>query len=224
MAGYHSGVRGEMGAPVQEERQESSDTHFGPSVLISRNGLRLPQRISYNKWVGIGKHLSNICSSSAWCLGDWLAYGESAFDGRYRQAIDQTSLDYQTLRNYAWVARKFPMFRRRDKLSFAHHAEVTALSEAEQDFWLRKAEELAWTVKQLRLEVRTSLQKRSTDDDSGLGTGFGRRTVTLKVAIPMDHLEACRAAASRQGLNVDEWAGQVLMQVALRESATVQSA
>lgn len=116
------------------------------------------------------------------------------------------------------------MSRRRDRLSFGHHAEVTALSEPEQDFWLRKAEKLTWTVKQLRLKVRTSLQERSADNNSGLGTGFGRRTVTLKVSILMDHLEACRAAASKRGLNVDEWASQVLMQVALQESAAVQSA
>jgi hypothetical protein len=204
--------------------RESSDVNFNPSVFISRTGLRLPQRISFDKWMGIGRHLSGVYSSSAWCLGDWLVYGEFAFGGRYREAIDQTSLDYQTLRNYAWVARKFPMSRRRDKLSFAHHAEVTALSEAEQDFWLRKAEELAWAVKRLRVEVRTSLQERSASEGSGLGNGFDHRTVTLKVAIPMDHLEACRVAASRQGLDLDEWAGQVLTQVALRDSATVHSA
>jgi hypothetical protein len=185
-----------MAASDQEQRQADPDTNFSPSAFITRNGLRLPHRISFDKWVGIGRHLC------------------------YREAIDQTSLDYQTLRNYAWVARKFPMSRRRGKLSFAHHAEVTALPEPEQDFWLRKAEELDWTVKQLRLEVRTSLQERSSDDNSQLGAESGHSTVTLKVAIPVDHLEACRTAASRQGLNVDEWAGQVLMRVALRESAS----
>jgi hypothetical protein len=41
--------------------------------------------------------------------------------------------------NYAWVARRFAMSRRRDTLSFGHHAEVAALPEPEQDFWLREA-------------------------------------------------------------------------------------
>lgn len=35
-------------------------------------------------------------------------YGQAAYTGRYRDAIEQASLDYQTLRNYAWVARRFP--------------------------------------------------------------------------------------------------------------------
>jgi G:T-mismatch repair DNA endonuclease (very short patch repair protein) len=43
--------------------------------------------------------------------------------------------------------------RRRDGLSFGHHAEVTALPEAEQNFWLRKAQNLGWSVKQLRHQV-----------------------------------------------------------------------
>lgn len=218
MATYPAQVQRAIGASILKERKESTETQFNPSVFISRKGLRLPQGISFDKWAGIGRHLSDVCSSSAWCLGDWVAYGESSFAGRYREAIDHTSLGYQTLRNYAWVARKFPLSRRRDKLSFGHHAEVTALPEAEQDFWLRKAEEHGWTVKQLRLEVRTSLQERFTDDDSGLGIGLRHRTVTLKVAIPTDHLEACRVAASNQGLNLEDWAAQILTQVASGQS------
>jgi phage tail sheath gpL-like len=35
---------------------------------------------------------------------------------------------------------------RRDSLSFGHHAEVGALAQAEQDFWLRKAAEPSWPV------------------------------------------------------------------------------
>src|SRR6266498_3549626 len=46
----------------------------------------------------IARQLSVAVSSSAWCLGDWLRYGEAAYASRYRDAIQQTSLDYQTLR------------------------------------------------------------------------------------------------------------------------------
>lgn len=194
---------------------EGSSACFNSSIFISRKGLlQLPKRMSFDKWLTIGRQLAAVCSSSAWCLGDWLVYGEAVFNGRYRDAIEQTSLDYQTLRNYAWIARKFSLSRRRDKLSFGHHAEVAALSEPEQDFWLRKAEELAWSVKRLRREVRLSLRECSADDDLGESQPF-ESTVMLKVPIPADHLEACQAAASRVGLKVDEWAGQVLTQAAL---------
>ena len=108
----------------------------------------------------IGRQLEAVASSSAWCLGDWLSYGRAAYAGRYRDAVEQTSLDYQTLRNYAWVAGRFPLSRRRDTLSFGHHAEVAALPEPEQDFWLRKAGDLGWSRNHLRCEVRASLRER----------------------------------------------------------------
>jgi hypothetical protein len=131
------------------------------SLIIPRTGLNLPHRLSFDRWLSIGKQLAVTTSSSAWCLGDWLIYGETSFTGRYRRAIEQTSLEYKTLRNYAWVARKFPQPRRRGTLSFGHHAEVAALPEPEQDFWLRKAEALNWSRNEMRHMVQASLKERN---------------------------------------------------------------
>jgi hypothetical protein len=141
--------------------QSESDQFFMPRV-----GMRFPRQLPYDKWLGIGLQLAAVSTSSAWCLGDWLIHGEDAYSGRYRDAIEHTALDYQTLRNYAWVARRFSLSRRRDTLSFAHHAEVAGQPEHEQDFWLRKAEELSWSRNRLRQEVRGSLAERTTADDS----------------------------------------------------------
>jgi hypothetical protein len=179
--------------------------------------------MSFDKWVGVGKQLSVIASSSAWCLGDWLVYGEAAFNGRYRDAVELTSLDYQTLRNYAWVARRFPMSRRRDVLSFAHHTEAAALPEPEQDFWLRKAEEHEWSVKRLRRELKASLRQRSNGNDQEPSqsqpgddrvVALSEETVMIKVPIFAEYLESFHEAAGKLGLNVETWAGQVLMRAA----------
>ncbi|WP_438939756.1 LmbU family transcriptional regulator [Catenulispora rubra] len=188
--------------------------------------------MAFEKWVGIGNYLSGVMSASSWCLGDWLVYGEATFTGRYRDAIELTSLDYQTLRNHAWVARSFPMSRRRDRLSFTHHAEVAALPEPEQDFWLLKAEQHAWSVKRLRREVRASLVERNT---GGVGqlpdeaqnvhqlpvragdptpATSAEGTVSLSVSVPPDCLEFCLATANRLGLNLDAWVAQILVAVA----------
>lgn len=59
----------------------------------------------------------------------------------------------------AWVARRFGKSRRRDTLHFSHHAEVAALAEPEQDFWLRKAEAHNWPV--LALAVATPLGRKA---------------------------------------------------------------
>jgi hypothetical protein len=205
-------------------------------ILIPRTGMQLPRNLPFEKWLVIGRQLSVVGTSSSWCLGDWLIYGEDAYDGRYRDAIEQTSLDYQTLRNYAWVARRFPLSRRRDSLSFGHHAEVAVLSAPEQDFWLRKAEDLGWSRNRLRREVRASLSERSAagdsdaagadrtpspDDVPGVGSEDGRNAVPpspsadrtecqIKIQLSQAQLETCRAAAVKAGCSIEDWAALVL--------------
>lgn len=202
------------------EGGRSLDLRSGEPVLLPRIGLRIPPKFSYEGWLAIGTQLSCLASSSAWCLGDWLTYGENAFSGRYREAIEQTSLDYQTLRNYAWVAKKFPMSRRRDALSFGHHTEVAALPEPEQDYWLRKAEELGWSCKQLRRELRVSLMERADAGRGELESEAGEEQLkprsSLKVKFSSVQLKTFQAAAEKAGLSLDEWAVLVLEQAAVQ--------
>jgi hypothetical protein len=48
------------------------------------------------------------------------------------------------------------MSRRRDKLSFQHHAEVAPLPEPDQDLWLNRAERLGWSLSELRRQLRNA--------------------------------------------------------------------
>jgi hypothetical protein len=114
-------------------------------------------------WEQTGATLFSYADSSTWWIADWLVYGESEFHDRYEEAIKRTSLSYQTLRNYSWVARRFPLSRRLQSLSFSHHLEVAALEQPEQDYWLRKAEALSWSRSKLRSEVRCSLRTRQDE-------------------------------------------------------------
>jgi hypothetical protein len=123
-------------------------------AVPSRIGMRFDARLPFEDWQRLGKHLSMHANASIWWLGDWVAFGKEKYGRRYKQAVVITGLDYQTLRNYAVVARRFEMSRRRDKLSFQHHAEVCALSEEEQDRWLERAEACGWTRNQLRRRLR----------------------------------------------------------------------
>jgi hypothetical protein len=86
-------------------------------VVVPRIGLVFPRRLPFEAWLGVGAQLAAVAASSAWCLGDWLAYGQAAYGNRYRDAVERTGLDYQTLRNYAWVAGRFALSCRRDTLS-----------------------------------------------------------------------------------------------------------
>lgn len=226
----------------------SAQSEYG-QFLMPSTGIQFPRQLPYEKWLDIGRQLAAVSTSSAWCLGDWLVHGEDAYRGRYRDAIEQTCLDYQTLRNYAWVSRRFALYRRRGILSFAHHAEVAGLPEHEQDFWLRKAEEFSWSRNRLRKEVRASLAERTTAGDSdathaSLGESQAQAAgetsnvtdssctgaapslqsatagVPIQVKLSPPQLESCQAAADKSGRSIEEWAAIVLDRAARAELGT----
>ena len=161
--------------------------------------LRLPGSMTFTDWASAGRQLAWLSHGVAWALGDWLLYGQAHFGSRYRDAIAATGLDHQTLRNYAWVARSVAPSRRRDKLSFQHHAEVAALSEAEQELWLGRAERLRWSRNQLRRELA----------DRRLGPGGARRPVVLRLEVPATHEERWRRAARENRQDLEHWLATV---------------
>ncbi|MCX5386232.1 LmbU family transcriptional regulator [Streptomyces sp. NBC_00083] len=147
-------------------------------MQFHKSGLSFTSRQSLNTWEQVGTGLLSFADSSTWWVADWLVYGESEFQDRYHEAVKRTSLSYQTLRNYTWVARKFPLTRRRQNLSFSHHLEVVALDQPEQDYWLRKAEALRWSRNKLRGEVRSSLRARQSEVTESKGRVEPAKNVT----------------------------------------------
>lgn len=200
----------------------------GSQARVQKSGMIFPQNLSERSWERIGTNLRELVNSSAWWLADWLIYGEAAYGWRrYKEAIERTGLDYQTLRNYAWVARRFEHDRRRDSLSFAHHAEVTRLSPQEQDYWLRKAEQQKWSRNELRRAVRASLAAQSDATEippssgdekqevprlatSGAAEKRRQKVTTLTIELSVAQLEYLSEAAAAHGLPVDKWVTQVL--------------
>ncbi|MER5446354.1 LmbU family transcriptional regulator [Streptomyces sp. NPDC002766] len=186
----------------------------GNQATVQKTGMAFPPDLSQRSWERIGASLREFTNSSAWWLADWLIFGESTYGlRRYREAIDRTGLDYQTLRNYAWVARRFEHHRRRAGLSFAHHAEVTRLSPPEQDYWLRNAEQRKWSRNELRRAVRAGLaEQRETPrpaEPEGVDKGRGKVT-TLTIELSAGQLDYYSKAAAAHGLPVDKWVTQVL--------------
>lgn len=137
---------------------------ISPAVRTNSTSLLLPRRLPMAEWSRIGAQIGTINESSAWWLGDWLVYGQTRFPDRYKRTIAETGLDYQTLRNYAWVARRFVPGRRRTALSFQHHAEVAGLPEDKQDEWLDCAERNQLSRNELRNRVRIARAAEPTQD------------------------------------------------------------
>ncbi|MFI6055119.1 LmbU family transcriptional regulator [Streptomyces violascens] len=199
----------------------------GPQAKVQKSGMLLPQNLPERSWEQIGTNLRELVNSSAWWLADWLIYGEAAYGWRrYKEAIERTGLDYQTLRNYAWVARRFEHHRRRDSLSFAHHAEVTRLSPPEQDYWLRKAEQQKWSRNELRRAVRASLAAQNDTAEipqggaeqqdvpqlakSAAAERRKQKVTRLTIELSAGQLEYYSKAAAAHGMPVDKWVARML--------------
>jgi hypothetical protein len=205
------------------------------TVHVAKSGLVFSEKIGLQEWEVIGQRLMSVADSAAWWIADWLVYGESTFLDRYQEAVKRTSLSYQTLRNYTWIARRFDLSRRRDSLSFGHHGEVAALDPPEQDYWLRKAEEFSWSCSRLRNEVRHSLRGRQSEEplehaDLAPSNDWGRSGGTatapdlddvpepsgasLNLEFTPDQFAQFRSAASKEGLSISAWAAHILLAAA----------
>jgi hypothetical protein len=106
------------------------------------------------EWISIGRRLGRIGRCNQWWLGDWLRYGSAKWGERYSAAARITGYDPRSLANVASLASTFPLSRRRDNLTWSHHAAVAALPVEDQDRWLDRAEEERLSVADLRVELR----------------------------------------------------------------------
>ena len=168
---------------------------------VSRSALYIQHGLEYEDWVRVGRQVAVVADSAAWWIGDWLNYGRQAYGRRYKAAIASTGLDYQTLRNYAWVASRFPVSRRRDRLSFGHYAELASLSDTAQDAWLSQCVTEGWTRSELRRRIR--LERRRVSERPEPAT-----PIPLTVA-PQRHRRWASAAAAA-GKPLEEWIAEIV--------------
>jgi hypothetical protein len=171
--------------------------------------------MSFQEWSVLGCRLAHMSSALTWALGDWLLFGQRHFAGRYRVAVRETNLEYQTLRNYAWVAGRFSPSRRRDALSFQHHAEVAAMTEAEQELWLGRAESERWSRNELRRQVRMQrllLHQRTSS------------LVIMRFEVPPEDERRWRRAAASRHLPLQDWLRAVADDAARHVLAEVRHA
>jgi hypothetical protein len=111
-----------------------------PKFSITPTGIQFSEELSFDEWDRLGQQLAPVGKSIGFIIGDWINYGENRYGEKYQEALDRTGLAAQTLRNYAWVARRVEMSVRTDNLDFTHHQVVAKLKPDEQQHWLDMAE------------------------------------------------------------------------------------
>jgi hypothetical protein len=156
----------------------------------------LPEGLAEDEWRRVGVMLFHINRAVQWWIGDWIRYGERRYGETYTQALEATDYAEQTLMNFAYVAGAVEPSRRRENLSFSHHAEVAALPVEKQDEWLETAEVEQLPVAKLRRELQTTGLKPAPTEIT--------RTITVKV----EQDRHAQEVASRRNITIDEAYGQ----------------
>ena len=177
-----------------------------PILRANKLGIPFVNTVTFDQWSEVGGALARADSALMWCLGDWLNYGAAKakeWGERYVKAVAASGYDYQTCRNAAWVAGAIGMSRRRDTLSFGHHAEVAALDGAGKagfEYWLALADKHGLSVRELRASVKHGKVMRIADLQALAEEGKGMFT-------PQGVLTAFRRsfAEARRLRDVDEW-------------------
>lgn len=171
-------------------------------VGMTPTALALPPDLSFEDWTGVGEFLfwskerrEAELDTINWMIGDWLRFGEHKWGEKYAQAVEETGLAYQTLANIQYTVDKFDdPYRRRENLTFTHHAAVAALPAADADALLSDAEEQGWSSYTIREHAQ---DRRAVNDGEDPAAARARRALA-------------RAADAVARLDAEEWADAVM--------------
>lgn len=94
--------------------------------------------------------LRRIHDGSKWWTADLLLEAEVRFGESAYQIAAATGRSERTLANWVWVASRVPRSRRREEVSFTHHALVAPLEHLEQRHWLQRAVDERLSSRELR--------------------------------------------------------------------------
>jgi hypothetical protein len=117
--------------------------------------LTLPESLSFEQWAEVGRNLCRSDQVMKWWIGDWAAFGLRKY-GQLKEFAEINGINYQSLRDMAWVSEKVELSRRRDNLEWSKHREVAALEPKDQEKWLAKAEAEELPVVEIRRQIRQS--------------------------------------------------------------------
>lgn len=124
---------------------------------------KLRDDLPFARWSELVRSLTVMVDACPWWLGDALIFGERKYGQTYAQVAEVTGKAIHTLQNSAWVASRIPPSRRREDLSFSHHAEVAGMEPDIADAYLNLAEEHGWTRNELRRSIAEARRQEALE-------------------------------------------------------------
>lgn len=116
-------------------------------------------------WLRAVEVVTQKKATCQWQIGDLWAYGEARYGARkaMTEATEWRGPTYAACMNCASVARRFETSRRREVLSFSHHADVASLPAVEADALLDWAVRTHASTKDLRNRI---IEQRKAAEDA----------------------------------------------------------
>lgn len=117
---------------------------------------------TFEQWVNAMEFTRSVHKGSPYWWGELFAYAETRQDWaeKMAQALEASGYERQTLLNLSWIVRHVDEEARQMSPSVGHSAEVAPLPPADQRRLLAKATEEGWTVRDLRLNIRSEKRAR----------------------------------------------------------------
>lgn len=167
-----SGLRREIEV-LQQQLVESKQTALALGDMtigrfgLTATGLIAPDDATIEEFGILGQTLFRLEGSLQWLIGDWLLLVDGYHWGDAGALAAHFGRKAQSLYNMKLVAKNVQFSLRRENLSYGHHVLVQAMDEADQVYWLDKAEygdvdptdkdvRIRWSVARLRNEIKLS--------------------------------------------------------------------
>ena len=143
-------------AQVLEAGRPHLGQQSGDVGILTAVSWTPPHELELAEWARRGQRLGTAGRASKWWIGDWLNYGAARYGEHYVRAAAISGYEVQSLMNMAYVGSRFEISRRRENLSWSHHAELAALPIPQQEAWLDRAASDRLSVHELRSDLRVA--------------------------------------------------------------------
>jgi hypothetical protein len=125
-----------------------------PKFSVDPTGIEFHEELSFDEWSNIGAKVVPMAKTIGFVVGDWINYGESRYGEKYVEALRETKMTLETLKQFSYVARNIEKCRRLHVLDWSHHQVVAKIKNPdEQSRWLGIAENDRMSVRRLRRSI-----------------------------------------------------------------------
>lgn len=152
----------------------------GEPPLRLADGTQLSPARSFAEWDARLRRANAAWQSRGWEVGDLVVEGVENWEECW-QTFGEIGYAEHTVQNFLTVCRVFPPSRRREGLTFSHHAALASLASSEPDAaekWLVTAEAQNMTVHELRDALRGPVEPAERHECPDCGATHKVKEVT----------------------------------------------